>query len=95
MIDTINKGNWQLVLSGGSQMAYVHTNDHLFIARFKYGRAVSSARHFIKFLVANFTPEEYLAKIAAGKAPLEILNEKGYVSLNMQRALKMKAEQGK
>jgi hypothetical protein len=89
MINIINKGAWQLVLSGNSSMVYVTTNDHLFIARFKYGRAVSSARHFIKFLVANFTPEEYLAKVAAGLAPLTILEEKGYVSYNVQRIRKM------
>ncbi len=61
--------------------------DNKFVARFKYHRPAANANHFVKFLIANFTVEEYFAALDAGKAPAEILREKGYVSLNMQKAI--------
>lgn len=46
-----------------------------FIARFKYSGPFTKAV-FVKELIKNFTVEEYVAAIEAGKAPLQILREK-------------------
>ena len=46
-----------------------------FIARFKYSGPITKAV-FIKELIKNFTVEEYVSAIEAGKAPVEILREK-------------------
>lgn len=60
--------------------------DGEFIGRFdKYGGLGA----FKKFLRANFTVAEYFAELGKGKAPQEILNEKGYVSPNLAKACKM------
>ena len=50
--------------------------DYKFIARFKHvpKRRVS----FLKFLVKNFTQEEYFNRLTNGEAPLTILMSKGY-----------------
>jgi hypothetical protein len=73
--------------------------DGEFIARFKYGRPTACARHFVKFLVANFTVEEYfeaLTKpliidgkvIGRSMAPMEVLETKGYIDFNTTQAMK-------
>ncbi len=49
-----------------------------FVARFKYAHAKRRKPSFLKFLIANFTVEEYFAERDAGKAPLIILMDKGY-----------------
>jgi hypothetical protein len=49
-----------------------------FIARFKYDRRDRAS--FQKFLMANFTVEEYFAARKADLAPAEILRRKGWVS---------------
>lgn len=60
--------------------------DGEFIGRFdKYGGLGA----FKKFLRHNFTVAEYFAELGKGKAPLEILNKKGYVSPNVSKACKM------
>ena len=56
-----------------------------FVARFKRGGRAA----FISFLVKNFTVEEYFAALEAGEAPLEILQNKGYVSPTVRKALKL------
>lgn len=54
--------------------------DHnLFVARFKY-QPRTSAKAFIKFLVANFTTEEYFYLRFKGMTPIQILETKGYKS---------------
>ena len=59
-------------------------NERKFVARFKRGGKAS----FIKFLKANFTPDEYFARIFKGETPLGILNAKGYVSPMMKKMKK-------
>ena len=58
------------------------------MARFKYASPKASAKHFVKFLVKNYSPEEYFAKRALGIPPISILQQKGFVSYNVQRANK-------
>ena len=72
---------WNITIEGSTEV-YVR-NDNKFVARFKYARPKSNAKHFVKFLTKNFTPEEYFAKMEAGGSPAGILQEKGYVSLNV------------
>jgi hypothetical protein len=60
-----------------------------FVGRFKYARPLTNAKAFAKFLAANFTPAEYYAERATGKAPLTILADRGYLSPNTRRALGM------
>jgi hypothetical protein len=47
-----------------------------FIARFKYGKGRKAG--FMKFLMKNFTVEEYLALLESGMAPITALETKGY-----------------
>ncbi|PZR79770.1 MAG: hypothetical protein DI537_40640 [Stutzerimonas stutzeri] len=78
-------------MGSGSERYVTYGPNRDFIARFKYMRPAANAKHFVKFLIANFTVEEYAAARAAGKAPAEILREKGYVSLNEANAAKRRA----
>jgi len=80
--------NWNLSFEGGRTMVYLYHTDESgkhFVARFKYARPKSSAKHFAKFLVKNFTPKEYfgmrMANSGSAGTPLAILKVKGYVSL--------------
>lgn len=61
---------------------WVHYNGK-FVARFRNG----GWREFKKFLVNNYSPEEYFARLDDGLAPLQVLMEKGYMSPNMKRSL--------
>ena len=56
-----------------------------FIARCKYGRGKAS---FVTFLKKNFTPEEYLTRIASGEYPLPIIQSKGYIQPHIRKMLK-------
>ena len=55
-----------------------------FVARFKRGGRAD----FLKFLMTNFTTEEYFAMIDRGLAPLSILEARGYISPLVRRVLK-------
>ena len=57
-----------------------------FVARFKYAKGDKAS--FIRFLVKNFSVEEYFGMLDAGKAPLEVLQTKGYVQSHVKRILK-------
>lgn len=57
-----------------------------FIARFKYCRGERSS--FQSFLIKNFTVEEYFQQSDAGVAPQNILESKGYISMNVKKVLK-------
>ena len=63
-----------------------HWKECKFIANFaKRGGGKAS---FITFLIKNFTVEEYFAGIEAGKAPLKIVEEKGYLLPHIKKWLK-------
>ena len=54
-----------------------------FVARFKYSAQKRRKNAFVKFLVANFTPEEYFQRIEKNaESPLSVLESKGYSILN-------------
>ena len=55
-----------------------------FVARFKRGGKAT----FLTFLVKNFTVEEYFGRLAAGEAPLKILESKGYLLPHIKKLLK-------
>jgi hypothetical protein len=57
-----------------------------FVARFKYARGGKAS--FIKFLIKNFTVEEYFGALDLGKAPLQIVEAKGYMLPHIKKALK-------
>lgn len=57
-----------------------------FVARFKYAK--SGAGSFITFLIKNFTVEEYFDRMAAGEAPLKIVEDKGYLLPHIKTWLK-------
>ena len=59
-----------------------------FVARFKHMRAES--RRFQKFLIENFTVEEYFGHLDNNIPPLRILQMKGYMSTNEIRYCKMR-----
>ena len=57
-----------------------------FVANFsKRGGGKST---FVTFLIKNFTVEEYFAMLDAGKAPLTIVETKGYVLPHIKKWLK-------
>ena len=58
-----------------------------FIARLKYG-AKTSAPSFRRFLIDNFTVEEYFERITNNEMPLDILRSKGYLLLHIRQWLK-------
>lgn len=60
--------------------------DRKFVARFKYAKA--GAGSFITFLIKNFTVEEYFDRMAAGEAPLKIVEDKGYLLPHIKTWLK-------
>ena len=55
-----------------------------FVARFKHGGKAD----FKKFLIKNFTPEEYFGYIGKQFTPLDVLKLKGYISPNVRKVLK-------
>jgi hypothetical protein len=57
-----------------------------FIARFKYGKG--GIKSFIKFLVENFTEEEYFGRLDAGESPLKVLESKGYLLPHIKTMLR-------
>jgi hypothetical protein len=72
------------------------TYEGKFIARFKHANAASCSRYFVRFLIANFTVEEYFDlreqphPIAKGVklAPSEVLATKGFIDFNTRKAMK-------
>ncbi len=57
-----------------------------FVARFKHVPANRAG--FVKFLIANFTVEEYFAAFEAGTPPAKILETKGYVPTHIKKLLR-------
>lgn len=62
----------ELFSYSGGYLSY----DGKFVARFKITKDKPS---FQSFLIKNFTPAEYFAELAGGKAPGEVLQAKGYL----------------
>lgn len=58
-----------------------------FVARFKYNRRDRAS--FQKFLIANFSVQEYFDALLKSQAPAQILKAKGWVSPTMKRALEL------
>lgn len=85
----LKKNGWNLKIEASTVVVYVMHGEpghEQFVARFKYARPRTCANHFVKFLMANFTPAEYFAALATGAAPGAILEAKGYVNYNVMRA---------
>lgn len=86
----------QFDMGYGRERYVMYGPDRMFIGRFKYSRAAACAKHFVKFLIANFTVEEYLEglqtpnpKFPRNKlAPAEVLRTKGFVDYNTLQAMK-------
>ena len=69
----------------GEYVFYNYRFEEKFVARFKRGGKAA----FIKFLIANITPDEYFARREInGETPLGILKAKGYVSPMMKKMMK-------
>ena len=68
-----------------------YTKDRRIVARFKYSKRDKAS--FIKFLIANFTVEEYFDAMANDMSPGAILESKGWVSptVKKMRALRNEA----
>ncbi len=71
------------------------TYEGKFIGRFKHANATACAKHFVKFLVANFTVEEFFAgleqkheRVNRTLAPAEVLETKGFIDYNTRRSMK-------
>lgn len=71
------------------------TYEGQFIGRFKYANATAGAKHFVKFLAANFTVEEFFEGLKQKHplcnrtlAPAEVLRTKGFIDYNTLKAMK-------
>jgi len=75
----------------GNFIAYYEPCEHgcreKFVARLKYG-AKTSAPSFRRFLIDNFTVEEYFDRLDNAETPLAILKSKGYLLLHIRQWLK-------
>lgn len=79
---------------GAKMMMEVHPDAHAswegklkpaFVARFKYNKRDRAS--FTKFLIANFTCEEYFGHMEKfNMAPLEVLRGKGYETVEERQA---------
>ena len=96
----MNANGWNIRFDGTRSEVHVYHSDptvppgthpYRFVARFKYARPMANARHFVRFLVANFTPAEFFAarEDASQPPPAAVLRSKGYVSLNAARAARV------
>lgn len=56
-----------------------------FVARFKHVKDQNSVK---KFLIENFTVEEYFDRLNKNEAPLQILRSKGYLQPHIKKWLK-------
>ena len=59
--------------------------DGVFVARFKRGGRAD----FLKFLIANYTVEEYFQQLEEYKTPLGVLKLKGYLTPMTKKLLKL------
>jgi hypothetical protein len=62
------------------------SGERKFVARFKYRFQRGGKGAFLKFLIANFSVEEYFAALDSGLAPLQVLDSKGFDSLGRAKA---------
>jgi hypothetical protein len=80
----LTKNGWNLRLVGSTEVYLINEVREgaiprdVFVARFKYRSPRTRANAFVKFLVTNFTPDEYMQLYAGGMAPLLILRTKGF-----------------
>jgi hypothetical protein len=78
-------------MGSGSDRWVYYGPTRRFVGRFKHKSPAANSKAFVKFLIANFTVEEYFGMLDGslnGKrmAPAEILHTKGYVSPNEKSA---------
>ena len=78
-MNTFVKANFKIA----GDMVYYNDN---FVARFKHCKR--DRTHFLNFLTANFTPDEYQNMLVEGYTPTDALKTKGYVSTTVKRILK-------
>ena len=71
-------------LFNSDSMYVFYGPERKFVARFKRGGKAD----FLKFLIKNFSVEEYFALLDTAVAPLTALETKGYIHPNMKKALK-------
>jgi len=71
-------------LFNSDSMYVFYGTERKFVARFKRGGKAD----FLKFLIKNFSVEEYFALMNAKIGPLDILATKGYVSPMVRKMLK-------
>tara|TARA_R110002020_G_C16092222_1_gene757985 strand:- start:24 stop:473 length:450 start_codon:yes stop_codon:yes gene_type:complete len=83
-----------LYIHSGDNCSYItyyepceHGCREKFVARLKYG-ATSSAKSMVRFLINNFTVEEYFDRITNNEMPNDILRSKGYLLLHIRQWLK-------
>lgn len=69
------------ILSDGMYVYFVAEGARKFIARFKHRGPVTKGK-FIKSLMKNYTAETYFAKMEAGMAPLQILQDDGFLTFH-------------
>ncbi len=76
----------------GSERWVMYGPNRRFVGRFKYMRPGANAKAFVKFLIANFTVEEYFELLEVKRmAPAEILRTKGYESPNEKSSREARA----
>ena len=75
----------------GTYLVYgtgMYSTDRRFVARFKYDKRDKAS--FVKFLIANFTVEEYFTRLRLNnEAPATVLESKGWISGSAKKLLKL------
>lgn len=57
-----------------------------FVARFKH--VPSNGDSFVTFICKNFTVEEYMNGLAAGRTPVGLATDKGYIPAHIKKWLR-------
>lgn len=74
----------KITIEGPKTEKWVHYGKD-FVARFKCGKPARNANDFVKFLVKNFSVEEYFDLRHRGYTPLGALETKGYEGYNARK----------
>lgn len=80
------RNGWNVSMTTGSECWLYQGNERTFLARFKYASPAASAKHFVKFVTARWTPAQWFAK--SWEQQQAALKAAGYVHYNVLKLFK-------
>ena len=63
----------------GGYLHYNHNGERKFVARFKHRLGPVNKVKFVAVLKKHYSVDDYFAKLAAGRAPLQIFEDDGHL----------------